>query len=52
MCAIDKAPDPDGFTMGFYLKCWEVIKQDKMEGFHNFHSSEISEKSFNATYST
>lgn len=25
--AIDKAQGPDGFTMDFYIKCWEVVKQ-------------------------
>ena len=28
MCAIDKAPGPDGYTMGFFIKCWDVVKKD------------------------
>lgn len=37
MCAIDKAPGPDGFTMRFFLKCWEVLKGDIMKAFQNFY---------------
>lgn len=47
---MDKAPGPDGFTMGFFIKCWDVLKQDIMGVFHNFHSHGLFEKSFNATY--
>lgn len=49
MCSMDKAPGPDGFTMGFFIKCWEVLKQDIMEVFHNFHSFVFFERSLNAT---
>lgn len=45
-----KAPGPDGFTMGFFIKCWEVLKQDIMGVFQNFHSHAFFERSFNATY--
>ena len=33
MCAIDKAPGPDGYTMGFFIKCWDVVKKDIMDTF-------------------
>ncbi|CAN4119502.1 unnamed protein product [Withania somnifera] len=36
--------------MGFFTKCWEVIKNDIMEVFHNFYEKEMFEKSFNAIY--
>lgn len=36
-CATDEAPGPDDFTMGFYIKCWEVVKGDIMETFQHFH---------------
>ena len=26
----DKAPDPDGFTMTFWLFCWDVVKVEIM----------------------
>nr|XP_016455345.1 PREDICTED: uncharacterized protein LOC107779425 [Nicotiana tabacum] len=50
MCATDKAPCPDGYTMGYFIKCWDILKQDIMEAFNNFHSQEMFERSFNATY--
>lgn len=49
-CAIDKAPGPDGYTMCFLVKCWEILKADVMATIQNFHSQEVFEKSFNATY--
>lgn len=49
-CVVDKAPGPDGYTMGFFIKCWDILKHDIMEAFHNFYENEIFEKSFNATY--
>ena len=48
-CAIDKAPGPDGYSMGSFVTCWEIVKKDVMATFQNFHSHEIFEKSFNAT---
>ena len=32
----DKALGPDGFSMAFFQKCWEVIKKDMMEVFKEF----------------
>ena len=52
MCAIDKAPGPDGFAMGFFLKCWEVVKEDAMKAFQNFYEQEVFERSLNATFIT
>ena len=26
----DKSPDPDGFNMAFFQKCWEVVESDVM----------------------
>ncbi|KAF3652347.1 hypothetical protein FXO37_17559 [Capsicum annuum] len=52
MCVEDKAPGLDSYTMGFCIKCWEILKHDIMEGLHNIHSQEVFEKSFNSTYIT
>ncbi|CAN4127918.1 unnamed protein product [Withania somnifera] len=50
LCAVDKAPRSDG-TMGFYIKCWDVIKVDIMKPFQNFYDQEMFERrSFNATF--
>ena len=46
----DKAPDPDGFTIAFFQKCWCVIEEDVMAFFADFHSQCIFEKSLNATF--
>ncbi|KAF3681842.1 Ribose-phosphate pyrophosphokinase 2, chloroplastic [Capsicum annuum] len=27
-CVKDKAPGPDGFTMGFFIKYWEIVKHE------------------------
>lgn len=27
VCAGDKAPGPDGFSLAFFKQCWEVIKK-------------------------
>lgn len=50
LCAIDKAPGPDGFTVGFFIKCWEIVKYDSMNAFQNFYDKEVFERSFNATF--
>ena len=49
-CEIDKAPGPDGFTMGFCIKCWEVVKNDIMKTFQNLYEQGRFERSFNATF--
>jgi len=47
---VDKTPGPDGFTMGFYIKCWEVVKGDIMKTFQHFYDQGRFERSFNATF--
>jgi hypothetical protein len=34
----DKAPGPDEFSLGFFQTCWEVLKEDKIAAFGEFHS--------------
>lgn len=50
LCAIDKAPGPDGYTMGSFKTCWEFLKEDIMQALGNFHSHEYFGKNFNATF--
>jgi hypothetical protein len=45
-----KAPGPNGFTMAFFQKCWEILKNDLMAVFAEFHNSGQFEKSLNATF--
>ncbi|XP_071902386.1 uncharacterized protein [Coffea arabica] len=33
---LNSAPGPDGFGVGFYQKCWEIIKDDLVESIHDF----------------
>jgi hypothetical protein len=44
----DKAPD--GFSVAFSQKCWELLTNDIMEVFKEFHSQGKFEKSYNATF--
>lgn len=48
--AKDKAPGPDRFSMAFYHVCWDVVGEDIMKVFYEFHSFGKSEKSLNATF--
>lgn len=49
MCTMEKAPAPDGFSMIFFRTFWQVSKSDVMKTLTHFHSSQISERSFNGT---
>jgi hypothetical protein len=37
----NKAAGPDGFPIEFYQSCWEIIKQDLMQIFVDFHQNKI-----------
>ena len=46
----EKTPGPDGFTITIYQECWDVIKEDLMRVFLEFHTNGIINKSTNATF--
>ncbi|XP_040992146.1 uncharacterized protein LOC121239053 [Juglans microcarpa x Juglans regia] len=46
----DKAPGLDGFTMAFFQDCWDIVREDVMEVFHELFSFRKFEKSLNATF--
>ena len=46
----DKAPAPDGFTIAVFQDCWEVIKEDLVKVFAEFHRSGIINQSTNASF--
>jgi hypothetical protein len=46
----DKALGPDGFTMAFFQKCWEILKTDIIAVLKEFQTSGKFEKSLNATF--
>jgi exonuclease III len=35
----NKSPGPDGFNFEFYKNCWEVVKEDFISLFNEFHSN-------------
>jgi hypothetical protein len=43
----NKAPGPDGFSAEFYQACWEIIKDDLMELFQEFHNDNLPLYSLN-----
>ena len=46
----DKAPGSDGFTMAFWLFCWDLVKVEIMGFFKEFHERGRFVKSLNATF--
>ena len=50
ICAMEKAPGPDGFPMVFPLKLSRTLKKDIIDTVNFFHTSQTFEKSFNATF--
>ncbi|RVW92960.1 Transposon TX1 uncharacterized 149 kDa protein [Vitis vinifera] len=46
----EKAPAPDGFTIAVYQECWDVIKEDLMRVFLEFHTKGVINQSTNATF--
>jgi hypothetical protein len=46
----NKAPGPDGFSMAFFHKCWEVVGDDIINFFEEFHTHCKFEKSLDATF--
>jgi hypothetical protein len=46
----DKAPGSDGFSMGFFQCCWDILWPDVMAILNYFHGLCSFEKSLNATF--
>jgi hypothetical protein len=46
----NKAPGLDGFSLAFFQACWDVLKEDIMAVFSNFHAHGKFEKSLNSTF--
>ncbi|WJZ97308.1 hypothetical protein VitviT2T_015918 [Vitis vinifera] len=46
----DKAPGPDGFTIAVFQDCWDVIKEDLVRVFAEFHRSGVINQSTNASF--
>jgi hypothetical protein len=46
----EKALGLDGFSLVFFQSCWDIIKQDVMRVFHDFHASRDFVKSLSVTF--
>lgn len=46
----DKSQGPDGFSMFFYQKCWDIIHVDLIEVFAEFFDNGVIRKDVNATF--
>ncbi|XP_075103547.1 uncharacterized protein LOC142178115 [Nicotiana tabacum] len=51
-CAPDKASSPDGYTMAFFWKAWEFIKNDVMNALDHFHQHCYMVRYTNASFIT
>ncbi|XP_075497741.1 uncharacterized protein LOC142534974 [Primulina tabacum] len=49
-CDGAKAPGPDGFTLAFYQKSWDTIKDDLLKVFGEFYDDGIVNGKTNETY--
>jgi hypothetical protein len=38
----NKAPGPDGIPIEFFHSCWEIVKNDLMQLFHDWHSGNLN----------
>lgn len=46
---VEKSLGPNDFNMGFYKKCWEVIKDDLLDYVMKFYLNAILPKVVNAS---
>lgn len=48
----DKSLGPDGFSISFFKKCWDIVKRDLMKVFEEFYYSEEFYEHLNNTFIT
>ena len=46
----DKVQGPDGFTIAIFQDCWDVVKEDLVRVFVEFHRSGIINQNTNASF--
>ena len=46
----DKAPSPDGFSLFFWQRCWDFVKEEILEMLKEFYDQNIFLKSLNNTF--
>lgn len=49
-CCRDKSPGPDGLSLVVYQNCWDVITQDLLAVFREFHKFDVVNSSTNSTF--
>lgn len=49
-CTPDKACGPNGFTMAFYHKNWDIVKYEVLGALNHFHHNCHMVRSFNASF--
>lgn len=49
-CDGDKSPGPDRFGMDFYKKCWNIIQEDLLRVFEEFHANGKLVRGCNPSY--
>ncbi|KAG4182030.1 hypothetical protein ERO13_A09G018832v2 [Gossypium hirsutum] len=49
-CDKSKVPEPDGFKLCFYRKCWEIVKHDLLGLMSDFFTFGKLEKSINSSF--
>lgn len=51
-CDGDKSPGPDGFNLQFFKDSWELLKDDIVEFFTEFHRKAVLPKANSASFIT
>ncbi|TYJ48346.1 hypothetical protein E1A91_A01G055500v1, partial [Gossypium mustelinum] len=49
-CEESKAPEPDGFNMCFFRRCWNIVKEDVFRMMSDFYRTGKMEKSINCSF--
>lgn len=47
---IDSSPRLDGFGVGFFLSCWDIIKDDLLDTVITFFSGATLPRNFSASF--
>lgn len=51
-CGLNKSPGPDGFTVEFFKRYWDLLKVELLEAFNDFANNPKIPKGVNAAFIT